>query len=126
MCACAFLLRRSSLAQAMQCSNMPGCYACDNNYLAGNEVHWVYLSEKEFKDLQKQKRSRGAVIHRTDKDREFYLPMCGLCVSTRMSKIRCAARHHMHELQELMQDQVNSAVLDYVCDSICDGRLQPG
>ena len=106
---------------------MPGCYACTKTYLENREVHWCYLSEKEHAQLQQEKRSYGTVIWKNQyQENEFYLPICFHCLNSRMNNIRGTLCHHVQDAPDLMKDVVNRVVLDYVCDSICDGRLQGG
>ena len=106
---------------------MPGCYACTKNYLEDKDTHWVYLSQKEYEQLQQQKKSKGSVIHQTQcGETNYYLPMCRLCISQRMDNIRITLHHHVQNAPGLMEDTVTGAVLDYVCESICDGRLKGG
>ena len=126
VCVCVFHFAVAELKRYAT-RNMPGCYACTKTYLEEKEVHWLVLSEKEYLELQQQKRSKGTVIHQNEyQENEFYLPMCFHCLISRMNQIRCTLCHRVQNAPELMQDVVNRAVLDYVCDSICDGRLQGG
>ena len=104
-----------------------GCYACNKDFLADDETHWVDISEKEVKELGTQNRSWGVYWYKPTNDGgEYYLPMCNMCLMRAMTDIHHTMRTDIRRLSELMRDPVKSSVMDYVCDSICDRRLKMG